>query len=174
MTRRAQGFSLVELLVVLAIMGLLATIAAPLAELSRQREKETELRLALREIRSALDAYKRAVDEGRIEHPAGTSGYPATLEMLVLGVPNPRSAAADERVHFLRRIPPDPFYEAPEGAVGGVAGAPPAQPAIAGAATWGLRSYVSSAAEPRAGADVYDVYSQSDRTGLNGLRYRDW
>ena len=145
-----RGFTLVELLIVVAIVALLASIAAPLAELGYQRGKEQELRHALREIRGAIDAYKRAADEGKIERKADESGYPPTLATLVDGV-QLKTEAKNEKIYFLRRVPKDPL--------GG---------------EWGLRSYASPADSPQAGKDVYDVYSRSDDTGLNRVPYREW
>ena len=153
-----RGFSLVELLVVVAIMSVLATIGMPLAELSHRRTQEEELRRALREIRSALDAYKRMVDAGLIARPAGGSGYPPTLQVLVDGEVNAQTPQA-AKLYFLRRIPRDPL--APE--------------AIANAAdTWGLRSYESPPDDPKPGRDVFDVYSNASGNGLDGRAYRQW
>jgi len=156
--RRARGFTLIELVVTVAIVAVLASVAVPLLELKVQREREAELRSALRTIRTALDDYKRAYDEGRIEQRVGASGYPRDLEALVRGVPDARSPQG-ARMHFLRRIPRDPFYPDPR--------APAAQ-------TWGLRSYASPPDAPARGDDVFDVYSLSPRTGINGVPYREW
>jgi len=156
--RARLGFTLIELLVTLAILGLLASAAVPLAELAVRRNKESELRHALRDIRAGLDAYKQASDEGRIARAADASGFPATLELLVNGVPNARDPAK-RPVFFLRRLPRDPFYDGP--------------PAEA-AQTWGLRSYASPPNDPQSGRDVYDVYSTSRAVGINGMPYRDW
>jgi general secretion pathway protein G len=145
-----KGFTLIEMLIVVAIVALLASVAAPLAELGYQRGKEQELRHALREIRGAIDAYKRAADDGKIERKADESGYPATLAVLVEGV-QLKTEAKNEKMYFLRRIPKDPL--------GG---------------EWGLRSYASPADSPQPGKDVYDVYSRSDDTGLNRVPYREW
>lgn len=146
-----KGFTLIELLIVVAIVALLASIAAPLAELGYQRGKEQELRHALREIRGAIDAYKRAVDEGKVERKADATGYPPRLETLVEGVEE-KSSAERRKLYFLRRIPKDPLT----------------------GEDWGLRSYASSAADPQPGKDVYDVYSRSEEVGLNKVPYRDW
>ena len=103
-----RGFTLMELVVTLALLGLLAMLAAPLAELAVQRSREQALREALREIRGALDRYKAAADRGLIERAAGDSGYPPNLQVLVDGVPNQKSPN-DEKLYFLRRLPRDPF-----------------------------------------------------------------
>jgi len=154
---RPAGFSLVELLVVVAIMAVLASIGLPLAELSHQRTKEEDLRRALREIRGALDAYKRLVDEGRIERAADGSGYPPRLEVLVDGVTDAKSPQGT-KLFLLRRLPRDPF----------------APGDVAPADTWALRSYASPPDIPSPGKDVYDVHSMSDGVGLNGTAYREW
>ena len=148
---KARGFTLIELLIVVAIVGLLASIAAPLAELGWQRGKEQDLRTALREIRGAIDAYKRASDEGQIEKKADASGYPASLALLVEGVTDKKDPQGS-KVYFLRRIPKDP---------------------ISGE-EWGLRSYASPPDDPSEGDDVFDVYSRAEGTGLNGVPYRQW
>ena len=165
-SRRYQhsGFTLIELMIVLAIMAVLATAAMPLRELSVKREKEHELRIALRQIRNAIDAYKQAVDDGRIEKKEDESGYPSALEDLVRGVPDIKSAEP-KNIYFLRRLPRDPMFEDMD--VAGIEQTPAAE-------TWGLRSYESSAENPRAGDDVFDVYSLSDAVGLNGIEYSKW
>jgi general secretion pathway protein G len=155
-----RGFTLIELVITLAILGVLASVALPLTEIAVTRAKETELRRALRDIRSALDAHKQAVDEGRLPRAPGESGYPKKLEVLAEGAKDLKSPKG-EMIYFLRRIPRDPF--AGEDAANRSA-----------AETWGKRSYASPPQEPQEGEDVYDVYSRSARTGLNGIAYRDW
>jgi general secretion pathway protein G len=152
------GFTIIELLVTLVIVSILASAILPMAELTVQRNKEQDLRHALREIREALDAYRQAGDEGRVVRKANESGYPPTLALLVDGVPDAKKPNG-ARIYFLRRIPRDPFY--------------PDQTTPA-AKTWGLRSYASSADDPKEGSDVYDVYSTTLGTGLNGMPYREW
>ena len=156
--RPHQGFTLIELVITVAIVGLLATAAMPLAELTVKRGREQELRAALREIRTAVDGYKLAADQGRVEQEADASGYPPSLDVLVTGVAD--SASAEKKmIYFLRRLPRDPFF--PDGSV---------DPA----STWGLRSYASPPDSPQAGDDVYDVYSLATGKALDGSTYRDW
>lgn len=188
-----RGFSLIELLISLAILALLATMAAPLMELTHKRQQEQELRAALREIRQAIDAYKQAVDEGKITRKADETGYPPSLKVLYEGVEEVTQKTAAERssltlgaessqsdsgpfgretdkqsadkkkkkkkLYFLRRLPRDPFYP---------------DTSVSPAETWGKRSYESDYDKPKDGKDVYDVFSLSPETGLNGIPYREW
>lgn len=153
-----RGFTLIELLVTLAILALLGTLVVPVTQTVVQRKQEQELRRSLREIRNGIDAYKRAYDEGRIGKTLNTTGYPKSLEVLVEGAPDLRSPKR-AKIYFLRRIPRDPFNGDSE---------------LTDAQTWGKRSYASEASEPREGDDVYDVYSTSDRLGLNNVAYNKW
>jgi prepilin-type N-terminal cleavage/methylation domain-containing protein len=158
MQGRARGFTLIELLVTLAILALLGALVVPVGQTVVQRRNEQALRAALREIRTAIDAYKKAGDEGRIARTAGATGYPPRLELLVEGVVDQRSPKK-AKIYFLRRLPRDPFN---------------ADPALEDGQTWGKRSYASEANEPKEGDDVYDVYSTSGKIGLNGIPYGRW
>ena len=155
---KRRGFTLIELLVTLAILALLGTMVVPVAQITSQRRDEAELRRSLREIRAGIDAFKKASDEGRVAKAAGATGYPPRLEMLVEGVRDMRSPK-EAKIYFMRRLPRDPFHTDPE---------------TPDADTWGKRSYASEPDEPKEGEDVYDVYSMSEKIGLNGIPYRRW
>ena len=156
--RRQPGFTFIEILLTLALLGVLASVALPLAQLAHQRRQEQALAEALRDIRQALDAYRRAVEQGRISIKPGDSGFPPSLKVLEEGVPDERRPDR-RRLYFLRRVPRDPMA---------------ADSSLAAAETWGLRSHDSPPDEPREGADVFDVYSRAAGTGLNGIPYRRW
>lgn len=157
MRARQSGFTLIEVVITVAIIGLLASIAAPLTATVIQRSQEQELKTALMTLRNAIDAYKDAVDAGRVERSLDDTGYPRSLEILVNGVTDKRSPAG-AKIYFLRRIPRDPFSD----------------PTVPPARSWGLRAYDSPPDAPREGRDVYDVYSQAEGKGLDGTPYREW
>ena len=152
------GFTLIELIITVAIIAILASVAMPINELVTRRSQEQDLRRALRDIREAIDSYKQAFDEGRITKRVGDSGYPKTLEVLVTGVEDQKSPKKD-RIYFLRRLPTDPFST---------------DPGLSPAATWGKRSYASPPDNPEPGDDVFDVFSTATGIGLNGRPYREW
>lgn len=155
--RRSAGFTLIELLISVAILALLAGSAMTFADLAVKRGQEQELRAALRQIRDAIDAYKAAVDAGRIGQAADASGYPPSLAALTEGVPE-AGRVEGRKLYFLRRLPRDPM----------------ADPSLPAEATWGLRSYDSEPDNPQPGRDVFDVYSLSPRTSLGGRPVREW
>lgn len=159
----AKGFSLIELIVTLAIVAILASVAMPLVSVTAQRSKENELRTHLRQIREAIDAYKKAADEGRVKKDIDETGYPPDLEILVEGAEDLKDPDK-KKIKFLRRIPHDPM----------MSHAPESEFSITQDNEWGLRSYESSADKPSAGKDVYDVYSLSPQVGTNGIPYAKW
>jgi general secretion pathway protein G len=144
--------TLLELVIACAILLILSSAALPVARISVKRQKEAELRRDLREIRTAVDRYKDAADRNLIRVEVGTEGYPADLETLVRGVQ--LATGADRRVRFLRRIPIDP---------------------MTGRADWGLRAIQDDPDSTSwGGKNVFDVYSRSTGTALDGTRYSDW
>jgi general secretion pathway protein G len=152
----ARGFTLLELVVSAALVAILIALATPMILTALKREKEQELRTSLRQIRQAIDDYKQAGDEGRIARRPGDTGWPPSLGVLVLGVPD--TLDPKRRIHFLRRIPRDPFAGSGSDAD----------------ASWGKRSSASPPDAPAPGDDVYDVHSLSEAKGLNGVPYREW
>jgi len=158
MNNHTRGFTLIEMVVVVLMVGILASAAMPLAALHKRRTQEAELRQALRTVRGALDAYKQAWDQGHIEKKEGDSGYPPNLDVLVKGVPDV-SSPQGERIYFLRRLPRDPMA---------------VDASVPAAATWGLRSYASPPDAPAPGKDVFDVYPLEEGVAIDGTSYRDW
>jgi general secretion pathway protein G len=150
------GYSFIELIVVTAILMILASAVMPLAQVTSQRQREVELRAALRQMRTAIDRFKDAVDANRIaqmELKPGNEGYPPDLETLVEGVPI-QGDQSGARLKFLRKIPIDPMTNSTE---------------------WGLRSYQDKPDSTSwSRQNVYDVYTTSDGTALNGTKYKDW
>ncbi len=154
--RSQSGYTFVELIVVTTIILILASAVMPLARVAATRQREGELRRALREIRTAIDQYKDAADLGQISSldlETGAEGYPPDLEVLVEGVPVANDQTG-RRLRFLRRVPIDPMTHSTE---------------------WGLRSYQDRPDTTRwGGQNVYDVYTNFAGTALDGTRYRDW
>lgn len=155
---RRRGFTLVEILVAMTIVLIIGAMVTPMIIAAVKREKEQTLRTSLRQIRQAIDDYKQAGDEGRIERRPGDSGYPRSLAVLVTGVPD-RLDPKQRRMYFLRKVPRDPFS---------------ANDTLSAEDTWGKRSYASPPDRPEPGDDVYDVFSQSTAVGTNGIPYRQW
>jgi general secretion pathway protein G len=154
--RTERGYSFVELLIVTAILFILASTVMPLMQVTSQRQRESELRSSLRQVRTAIDKFKDAVDNGRIaqtELSPGSEGYPPDLQTLVDGVPiqNDQSGA---KLKFLRKIPIDPMTNSTE---------------------WGMRAYQDKPDATTWGrGNVFDVYSKSGGTALDGSKYKDW
>ncbi|MBI5234877.1 MAG: type II secretion system protein [Deltaproteobacteria bacterium] len=154
-----KGFTFIELVITIAIISILASMVIPLSKTSVKRSKEMELRYDLRAMRNALDAYKTAWDNDKIKKNIGESGYPPDLASLVSGVDDASSPEAGKKIRFLRRIPRDPMN-------------PDAD--LAPEKTWGLRSYRSDPDDPKEGDDIFDVYSKSTETALDGTAYNTW
>ena len=152
-----RGFTLIELVITLALIGLLAALAAPVAETMVRRGKEQDLKSALMQVRDAIDAYKDAADAGRVAKAASDSGYPANLDVLVNGVVD-KSSATGGKLYFLRQVPRDPF----------------ADKSLPAGQTWALRSSDSPPDAPSSGKDLYDIHSLSDGKALDGTFYREW
>ena len=162
----AAGFTLIELVITLALVGLVAMVALPLHEVTSTRLREAELRQALRTIRAGLDAYKAATDSGLLPRVTGESGYPPSLDVLTQSLDTTAkrdfgltATEVPQRIVILRQLPRDPFF-------------PDAQ--VPAAQTWDTRAYASRADDPQPGADVFDVSSKSTRMGLDGTPYKLW
>ena len=154
--KNQRGYTFIELLVVTVILLILASAVMPLAKVTTQRQREAELRRNLRDMRTAIDRFKDAVDTGRIATSnlePGSEGYPPDLETLVEGV-SAANDASGRKLKFLRRVPIDPLTNSSE---------------------WGLRSYQDRPDSTSwGGGNVFDVYTTADGTALDGTRYRDW
>jgi general secretion pathway protein G len=153
-----KGFTLIELLITLAILAVFSTLVIPLAQVNAQRTKEQELRLALRAIRTAIDAHKKASDDGRIRKEIGATGYPRSLDELVDGLEDQKDPKR-KKLYFMRKLPRDPFEP---------------DAALADADTWLQRAYASEPQDPQEGDDIYDVRSRSRLIGLNGVALNRW
>ena len=147
----SRGFTLIELIVTITVVAILAGLAIPLAQNSIRRQQEVELRRALREMRVAIDRYKEAADLGLIDVDQDTGGYPPSLDVLVEGVD--QTSAEGGKLRLLRRLPVDPMTGLPN---------------------WGTRSYQDSPGLSGGSQNVFDVFSRSDRTAMDGTRYADW
>ena len=151
-----RGYTFIELLIVTSVLLILASAVMPLAQVTSQRQREAEVRRSLREMRTAIDAFKDAVDQGLIpttELEPGSEGYPPSLEILVEGI-SAANDASGRQIRFLRRVPIDP---------------------MTGGTDWGLRSYQDSPTSTSwGGENVFDVYTTSGATALDGTRYEDW
>ena len=145
-----RGFTLAELVMVVALIAVLSAMALPVARFTVKRHKEAELRLALRQMRTAIDEYKRMSDQGLIPITLGGEGYPDELENLVEGV---EVVGQETKMRFMRRIPVDPMTHD----------------------DWELRSYQDDVdATSWGGENVYDVRTSSEGTALDGTKYADW
>jgi general secretion pathway protein G len=156
MKRGEHGFTFLELVIVTAILMILASTIMPMAQVTAQRQREVELRRSLREIRTAIDKFKDAVDQGQIpmtELEPGNEGYPPDLETLVNGV-SAANDASGRKLKFLRKIPIDPMTNSTD---------------------WGKRAYQDRPdSQSWGGKNVFDVYTTYKGTGLDGTKYQDW
>src|SRR5450631_4592945 len=146
---RKHGFTLVEMIVAITILMILTGMAIPLARVTIKRERERELRHSLWEMRDAIDRYKDAADREEFQIKVGSEGYPPDLQTLVDGVD-----VNGKKLRFLRHIPEDP---------------------MTGGTEWGMRSMQDDpTSDSWDGNNVFDVYTKSDGTGLDGTKYKDW
>jgi general secretion pathway protein G len=148
--RRSRGVTLLELIIVITVILILMGAAVPVVRVSVKRARETELRRDLWEMRNAIDRYKDAADKNAFQQKLDSQGYPPDLDTLVNGV----EAQGGKKLRFLRRVPIDP---------------------MTGTKDWGMRSMQDDpTSESWGGQNVFDVYTKSSGTGLNGTKYKDW
>ncbi len=152
------GFTLIELVVTVMIVAILAAGAVPIVQLTIQRNKETELKQALRQIREAIDLYKKAVDDGLVKKTLDQTGYPPSLEVLEQGVINQKDIKG-KVIKFIRKIPRDPMNKESD---------------LKSSETWAKRSYASDVNAPLEGVDVYDICSRSTKKAIDGTIYNTW
>ena len=149
-SRRSRGVTLLELIIVITVILILMGGAVPVVRLSVKRARETELRRDLWEMRNAIDRYKDAADKNAFQQKLDSQGYPPDLDTLVNGV----EIQGGKKLRFLRRIPIDP---------------------MTGNKEWGMRSMQDDpTSDSWGGQNVFDVYTKSSGTGLNGTKYKDW
>ncbi|SET13555.1 type II secretion system protein [Kosakonia radicincitans] len=153
-----RGFTLIEMMISLALLATLASAAIPIYQRQEQQRNEEELRVTLRDIRSAIDRYGQLVEEGIIEKDADMTNWPASLDLLVDGVVNKKSPNK-EKIYLLRRIPRDPFCDCD---------------GRKNTETWRVRASTQAPGETTGGKDVWDVSSTSSQPGLNGIPYAQW
>lgn len=151
---RTRGFTLIEMIIVVVIIAVLAAVAVPMMETSIKREKEIELRRNLRILRSALDEYKKFVEENKIKKDKETYNYPEELDELVEGLEYKDKKGDEQLKKFLRKIPIDPMTNSFE---------------------WGLRSYQDDRDESSwGGENIWDIYTKSERMAMDGTYYKEW
>jgi len=163
--KNRQGLTIIELIITVAILTVLGMLVLPLTQMTVKRTKELELRRNLREIRTAIDNYKKAYDDAvdvkkTKQKAVDKSGYPETFELLIEG--DDFGEVGKDKKKFLRRIPPDPFNRK-------------GKDAKKADEMWGLRSYADKPDSTQwDGKDVFDVYSLSEETAIDGTKYKDW
>lgn len=158
--KRSKGFTVIEMLITLALVGIAASVALPLLSLAETRSKEVELRRSLRVLRQAIDSYKTASEAGAIDRETGASGFPPSLKTLTDGVHRSKAIGYNATpLYFLRSIPRDPFNP---------------DRTLAPEMTWNIRGSSAKAGDFSRSKDVFDISSKSERIALDGTKYSDW